>query len=69
MYREKISIVSLLLQQPFLEGIASIREKEGKRRYYTHILYQWCVCVCGGFESQQRLADGVMARAPEDLDQ
>jgi hypothetical protein len=49
MYREKISIVSLLLQQPFLEGIASIRERRKENvdtthRYYT--VHQWCVCVC-----------------------
>ena len=58
--------MSLLLQQPFfflflfflfLEGR---REKEGKRTPAAGL---------GGGFSQQRLADGVMARAPEDLDQ
>jgi hypothetical protein len=47
MYREKISIVSLLLQQPFLEGIASIRERR-KENVDTHIYYTVVpvVCVC-----------------------
>ena len=36
------------------------REKEGKRTPAAGL---------GGGFSQQRLADGVMARAPEDLDQ
>jgi hypothetical protein len=46
MYREKISIVSLLLQQPFLEGIASIRERRKENVDTTHIYCTSGVCVC-----------------------